>query len=192
MTELMEYEAEQVAAANASGKKPIVFVHGLWLLPSSWDRWAEYFEAAGFSTVTAGWPDDPDAPRSSRACAGFAPKRVVRVLVDEPASCGPAHFLESLTPRCDHDCLWSSGTVRVHNEDAVEPEAPGFVRVSRRADVCDLRPVGRPHWAVTTRERGRGDRARPPCRLSACKCEQRDTDRSHDRSAGSHAPSPSS
>ena len=60
MAELMEYEAEQIKRANASGKKPIVFVHGLWLLPSSWDRWAEVFAAAGFSTVTAGWPDDPN------------------------------------------------------------------------------------------------------------------------------------
>ncbi len=60
MAELMEYEAKQIELANASGKKPIVFVHGLWLLPSSWDRWAEVFAAAGFSTVTAGWPDDPN------------------------------------------------------------------------------------------------------------------------------------
>src|SRR4051795_12415652 len=51
--------SEQVEAANASGFTPAVFVHGLWLLPSSWDRWASLFEEAGFIAVSPGWPDDP-------------------------------------------------------------------------------------------------------------------------------------
>ena len=34
------HEADEVARANATGKVPVVFVHGLWLLASSWDRWA--------------------------------------------------------------------------------------------------------------------------------------------------------
>jgi pimeloyl-ACP methyl ester carboxylesterase len=54
------HDAEQVERANASGRTPVVFIHGLWLLPSSWDRWAELFEQAGYAPVTAGWPDDPD------------------------------------------------------------------------------------------------------------------------------------
>ena len=33
--------ADQVEKANATGLTPVVFIHGLWLLPSSWDRWAE-------------------------------------------------------------------------------------------------------------------------------------------------------
>jgi hypothetical protein len=37
------YEAEQVTRANSTGRQPVVFVHGLWLLPSSWDRWAKLF-----------------------------------------------------------------------------------------------------------------------------------------------------
>ena len=60
-------ELEQVDRANASGKTPVVFVHGLWLLPSSWDRWAEVFEAAGYSAVQPGWPDDPDTVEEARA-----------------------------------------------------------------------------------------------------------------------------
>ena len=52
-------EAEQVERANASEKTPVVFIHGLWLLPSSWDRWAELFEQAGYAAVTPAWPDDP-------------------------------------------------------------------------------------------------------------------------------------
>ena len=54
-----EQELEEVARANESGKTPVVFVHGLWLLDSSWDRWAAFFEEAGYAAVTPGWPDDP-------------------------------------------------------------------------------------------------------------------------------------
>jgi non-heme chloroperoxidase len=54
------HEAEEVARANAGDKTPVVFVHGLWLLASSWDRWAEVFEEAGYVAVSPGWPDDPD------------------------------------------------------------------------------------------------------------------------------------
>ena len=57
---ITEYEREQIDAANASGKTPAVFVHGLWLLPSSWDRWRAVFEEVGFTTLSPGWPDDPN------------------------------------------------------------------------------------------------------------------------------------
>jgi non-heme chloroperoxidase len=51
--------AGQIEQANASGRTPVVFVHGLWLLPSSWDRWAAVFTEAGYATVAVDWPDDP-------------------------------------------------------------------------------------------------------------------------------------
>jgi len=51
---------DQVARANESGRVPVVFIHGLWLLPSSWDRWGQLFEEAGYAPVAPGWPDDPD------------------------------------------------------------------------------------------------------------------------------------
>jgi len=57
---ITEHELAQCEQANATGRPPVVFVHGLWLLPSSWDRWAELFEEAGYTTLTPGWPDDPD------------------------------------------------------------------------------------------------------------------------------------
>jgi len=56
---ITEHEAAQIERANASGLQPVVFVHGLWLLPSSWDRWAGVFEEAGYTTLAPGWPDDP-------------------------------------------------------------------------------------------------------------------------------------
>ena len=55
-----DHEREQVARANASGETPVAFVHGLWLLPSSWDRWVALFEEAGYVGLTPGWPDDPE------------------------------------------------------------------------------------------------------------------------------------
>src|SRR2546429_1938992 len=59
--------AQQIDRANAAGRTPVVFVHGLWLLPSSWDRWAALFEEAGFTAVTPGWPDDPNTVEEARA-----------------------------------------------------------------------------------------------------------------------------
>ena len=59
-------EEREIEAANESGRTPVVFVHGLWLLPSSWDRWAELFEHAGYAALTPGWPDDPDTVEQAR------------------------------------------------------------------------------------------------------------------------------
>ncbi len=80
------HEAEQVARANASGLAPVVFIHGLWLLPSSWDRWAAMFEEAGFTALTPGWPDDPETVVEANAHPEvFANKTVGQVAdhVDE-------------------------------------------------------------------------------------------------------------
>jgi non-heme chloroperoxidase len=73
-TTVREDEAAQVQKANASGRTPVVFVHGLFLLPTSWDRWAELFEHAGYASVTPGYPDDPatveEAKEHPEALAG--------------------------------------------------------------------------------------------------------------------------
>jgi non-heme chloroperoxidase len=55
-----DQEVEQIERANAAGRPPAVFIHGLWLLSSSWDRWVEVFEQAGYAGVSPGWPDDPE------------------------------------------------------------------------------------------------------------------------------------
>jgi non-heme chloroperoxidase len=59
--------ADQVERANADGRTPVVFVHGLWLLPHSWDRWAAVFDAAGYAPVQPGWPDDPETVAEATA-----------------------------------------------------------------------------------------------------------------------------
>lgn len=60
MSTIDEHTSGQIAQANTSGRTPVVFIHGLWLLASSWDRWGVVFEEAGYAPVLAGWPDDRD------------------------------------------------------------------------------------------------------------------------------------
>jgi pimeloyl-ACP methyl ester carboxylesterase len=64
---ITDSEQEQIARANDSGLTPVVFVHGLWLLPSSWDRWAAVYEEAGYTALTPSWPDDPDTVEEANA-----------------------------------------------------------------------------------------------------------------------------
>jgi pimeloyl-ACP methyl ester carboxylesterase len=87
MTEaLITRETDEIETANRSGRRPIVFVHGLWLLSSSWDRWRLLFEDAGYSTVAPGWPDDPatveDARRNPHVFAG----KMVQQITDHYAA----------------------------------------------------------------------------------------------------------
>jgi len=58
---------DEIGEANATGRMPVVFIHGLWLLPSSWDRWAAVFEEAGFAPLSPGWPDDPQTVAEANA-----------------------------------------------------------------------------------------------------------------------------
>lgn len=59
-------ELAEIERANSSGKQPVVFVHGLWLLDTSWDAWATFFEESGYTAVTPGWPDDPATVEEAR------------------------------------------------------------------------------------------------------------------------------
>jgi non-heme chloroperoxidase len=78
--DITEYEAAQLDQANASDKRPVVFVHGLWLLPSSWDRWRAVFEEAGYVTLAPGWPDDPNTVEdANRHPEVFAHKTVGQI-----------------------------------------------------------------------------------------------------------------
>lgn len=80
MATITEREATQVEAANAGGRTPVVFIHGLWLLSSSWERWAALFEEAGYAPVAADWPDDPATVEEARANPeAFAGKSVGQV-----------------------------------------------------------------------------------------------------------------
>ena len=80
MTTLTTHEQQQIDRANAEGKQPVVFVHGLWLLPSSWDNWRTLFEEQGYTTLAPGWPDDPDTVEAAKQDPEvFAHKRIKQV-----------------------------------------------------------------------------------------------------------------
>jgi non-heme chloroperoxidase len=64
---ITDHEQRAIDQANGSGKPPVVFVHGLWLLASSWARWQAAFEEAGYATVAPGWPDDPETVEEANA-----------------------------------------------------------------------------------------------------------------------------
>src|SRR4029078_8926030 len=66
-TTISERERQQIGRANATTLAPVVFIHGLWLLPSSWDNWATVFEESGYIALTPDWPDDSETVAAARA-----------------------------------------------------------------------------------------------------------------------------
>src|SRR3954465_11867897 len=79
---ITEHEAQQVSRANDTGLQPVVFIHGLWLLPSSWDRWAKLFEEAGYIPLTPGWPDAPETVEEANAHPEVFAKKTVGQVAD--------------------------------------------------------------------------------------------------------------
>jgi non-heme chloroperoxidase len=82
---ITEREAAQVERANASDATPVVFVHGLWLLPSSWDNWVTLFEEAGYVGLTPSWPDDPETVAEARANPDVLAKKTLKQVADHTA-----------------------------------------------------------------------------------------------------------
>jgi non-heme chloroperoxidase len=79
---ITEREAAQVERANASNATPVVFVHGLWVLPSSWDNWVTLFEEAGYVGLTPSWPDDPETVEEARANPDLLAKKTLKQIAD--------------------------------------------------------------------------------------------------------------
>jgi non-heme chloroperoxidase len=85
MASISEREYRQVEAANASGSTPVVFIHGLWLLPSSWNNWVEFFEQEGYVGLTPDWPDDPETVEVARAEPEILAKKNLKQIADHTA-----------------------------------------------------------------------------------------------------------
>ena len=80
MTNLTSHEQQEIDHANASERQPVVFVHGLYLLASSWDNWRAFFEEQGYTTLAPGWPDDPETVAEANDDPEvFANKRIKQV-----------------------------------------------------------------------------------------------------------------
>jgi pimeloyl-ACP methyl ester carboxylesterase len=78
-------ESNQIEQANSSGKTPVVFIHGLWLLPSSWDNWVDFFEENGYASVTPDWPDDPETVEVARAEPEILANKTLKQIADHTA-----------------------------------------------------------------------------------------------------------
>jgi pimeloyl-ACP methyl ester carboxylesterase len=88
MATLTTHEQQEIDRANASGLQPVLFVHGLWLLSSSWDNWRQLFEANGYTTLAPGWPDDPETvAEANEDPEVFAHKRLHQIT---------GHYLEAI------------------------------------------------------------------------------------------------
>ena len=85
MATITERENHQIEQANASGRTPVVFIHGLWLLPSSWDNWARLFDEAGYAPLTPSWPDDPETVEEARANPDVFANKTVGQVTDHTA-----------------------------------------------------------------------------------------------------------
>jgi pimeloyl-ACP methyl ester carboxylesterase len=81
-TTITERELAQIERANATTATPVVFIHGLWLLPSSWDAWATLFEEAGYVALTPDWPDDPRTVEGARAEPEVLAKKTLKQVAD--------------------------------------------------------------------------------------------------------------
>jgi pimeloyl-ACP methyl ester carboxylesterase len=79
---ISERETREIEHANASDKTPVVFIHGLWLLPSSWANWADLFEEAGYAPLTPDWPDDPETVEEARANPDVFAKKTLKQVAD--------------------------------------------------------------------------------------------------------------
>jgi non-heme chloroperoxidase len=79
---ISERENREIETANASGNTPVVFVHGLWLLPSSWANWADFFRQAGYAPLTPDWPGDPETVAEARANPGVLARRTLKQTAD--------------------------------------------------------------------------------------------------------------
>src|SRR4029453_5981498 len=82
MTSISERESQELEAANASGNTPVVFIHGLWLLPTGGANWADFFKQAGYVPLTPDWPDDPATVEEARANPAVFAKKTLKQIAD--------------------------------------------------------------------------------------------------------------
>src|SRR5215813_9185122 len=85
MASISERENREIEAANASGDTPVVFIHGLWLLPSSWANWVDFFKEAGFAPLTPDWPDDPQTVEEARRNPDVFAKKTLKQVAHHTA-----------------------------------------------------------------------------------------------------------
>ena len=48
-------------------RRPVLFIHGLWLRTSSWQPWQDLFAQRGYHPSAPGWPGEPDTVQEARS-----------------------------------------------------------------------------------------------------------------------------
>jgi hypothetical protein len=158
MASISERENGEIEAANASGNTPVVFIHGLWVLPSSWDNWADLFREAGYPPLTPDWPDDPETVEEARANPDILAGKTLGEIADHTTEVIDA--LEKKPAVMGHSTggllaqmLGGPRTLRRHGRDRSGPvsRGPPAARLDAEGDGADLdqspqsRPRGNPH-----------------------------------------------
>jgi non-heme chloroperoxidase len=85
MAPITSREQQQIDQANSSGRTPVMLVHGLWLLPNSWDSWVGFFEEAGYAALSPGWPGDPESVEEAKANPDLFARQTLRGTADHYA-----------------------------------------------------------------------------------------------------------
>ena len=141
MVAITDHEAEQSRRRTRPGKQPVVFVHGLWLLPSSWDRWRRCSRRPATRRSRPGWPDDPDTvAEANRHPEVFAHKSIGQI----------ADHFDDVIGELDQQAGHRRPLVRrAAHPDPRRPRAVGGVgrhrsgAVPRRAAAADLGAASR-------------------------------------------------
>ena len=111
---LAPWELAEIERANASGLEPVLFVHGLWLLSSSWQPWRDLFEAKGYVTIAPGWPDDPPTVDDAKANHDAFANKMVQQVTDHTGSGFPGRGrMDETGTRIAFD-----GTIEIDGENA--------------------------------------------------------------------------
>ncbi len=84
--ELSPDTEELIVNVNQTGHTPVLFIHGLWLLPSSWDRWAGLFEEAGYATLAPGWPGEAESTAQADGRLEDAAPTTIKQVADHYAA----------------------------------------------------------------------------------------------------------
>jgi non-heme chloroperoxidase len=153
MASISERENREIQAANASGNTPVVFVHGLWLLPSSWASWADFFTQAGYAPLTPDWPGDPDTVDQARANPDVLAKKTLKQIADHTT--GIIHALDKKPAVMGHSTggLLAQMLAGRGLSAATVAIDPGVFRGVLPLPVSVLRGVG--PFLVNPRTRGR-------------------------------------
>lgn len=67
MSTITASERTQIEEANASGRRTVLLVHGLWAIAPGWEPWRQYLTDRGFATVALEWPGEPATVKEALA-----------------------------------------------------------------------------------------------------------------------------